>query len=72
MLTISVVNDVVALIVIATAYATGLHVLALLVAVGLFVAFALAGRFGIHRGAICSPLGVAAWVASSRSVSTRS
>jgi Na+/H+ antiporter NhaA len=67
MLTVLVVDDVVALIVIATAYATGLHAFALLVAVGLLVASALAGRFAVHRGAICAPLGVAAWVALSKS-----
>jgi Na+/H+ antiporter NhaA len=67
MLTVSVVDDVVALIVIATAYAAGLHALALLVAVGLFAIVALAVLLGIRRGALYALLGAAAWLALSKS-----
>jgi Na+/H+ antiporter NhaA len=67
MLTVSVVDDVVALIVIATVYAGTLHASALLIAVGLFAVVVLAVRLGIQRGAVYAPLGIAAWVALSKS-----
>ena len=67
MLTVSVVDDVVALIVIATAYASGLHALALLVAIGLFGVVVLAVWLDIHRGVLYAILGVATWVALSKS-----
>jgi Na+/H+ antiporter NhaA len=67
MLTVSVVDDVIALAVIATAYAGGLHTRALLIAVGLFAVIVLAVRLGVHRGVVYVALGVAAWVALSKS-----
>src|SRR6059058_1194291 len=60
LLTFSVVDDVVALIVIATVYAGGLHVVALLIAVGFFALVVLAVLLGIQRGAAYAPLGVVA------------
>ena len=67
LLSFSVVDDVVALIVIATVYAGGLHALPLLIAVGLFAVVVLAALAGIRRGVLCATLGGAAWVALSKS-----
>ena len=67
MLTISVVDDVLALIVIATVYASGLHTLALLIAIALLSVVVLGVYLGIHRGVAYAVLGVAAWVALSKS-----
>ena len=67
LLTVSVVDDILALIVIATVYAGGLHVIPLLVAVGLFGGLQVAIRLGLRRGLLCTPIGVAAWYALSRS-----
>ena len=67
LLTVSVVDDILALIVIATVYAGGLHVVPLLVAVGLFGGLHVAIRLGLRRGLLCTPIGVAAWYALSRS-----
>jgi Na+/H+ antiporter NhaA len=67
MLTVTVVDDFVALVVIATVYARTLHPLALLLAGGLFTLVALLVRLGIGRRIIFVPAGVAAWVALSRS-----
>ena len=67
LLTFSVVDDIVALIVIATAYSAGLHLLPLLVAGGLFALLVASERSGFHRGYMCVALGVIAWIALSRS-----
>jgi Na+/H+ antiporter NhaA len=67
MLTVAVVDDVVALVVIATAYTEHLAVPALLAAVALFAVIIAAVRVGIHRGLVYAVLGGAAWVALSRS-----
>jgi Na+/H+ antiporter NhaA len=67
LLSFSVVDDIVALIVIATVYAGGLHALALLIAVGLFAVVVLAVLAGIQRGIVYAALGVTAWVALSKS-----
>jgi Na+/H+ antiporter NhaA len=68
MLTVSVVDDVVALVVIATVYAASLHVVALLIAVGLFaVVVVLAVPLGVRRGVVYAVLGVLAWYALSKS-----
>ena len=67
LLTVSVVDDLVALLVIATAYASGVRSLALVIAVGLIALVALLPRLGIRRGVLLVPLGVAAWVAMSKS-----
>ena len=67
LLTFSVVDDIVALIVIATAYSAGLHLLPLLVAAGVFALLVASERSGFHRGFVCVALGVIAWIALSRS-----
>ena len=67
MLTVSVVDDVVALIVIGTAYASGLHVPSFLAAVGVFVVVVLLVLLGVRAGAAYAVLGVIAWVALSKS-----
>ncbi|HEY2935393.1 MAG TPA: Na+/H+ antiporter NhaA, partial [Gaiellaceae bacterium] len=63
MLTVAVVDDVVALVVIATAYTDHLELGALLAAVGLFAATVLAVGVGIRRGLVYAALGAATWVA---------
>ena len=67
LLTFSVVDDIVALIVIAIAYSAGLHLLPLLVAGGVFALLVASERSGFHRGYVCVALGVIAWIALSRS-----
>jgi Na+/H+ antiporter NhaA len=62
MLTVAVVDDVVALVVIATAYTETLHVAPLLVALGLFGAAVVAHTFRIRRGVVYAILGAGAWV----------
>jgi Na+/H+ antiporter NhaA len=63
MLTVVVVDDVVALIVIATVYTEALDVVPLLVAAALFAAVAAVRRFPVRPGVICALLGAAAWLA---------
>jgi Na+/H+ antiporter NhaA len=63
MLTVSVVDDLVALIVIAIAFTTSLHVVPLAVGVGAFALMFVARFRGIHNGGVYLPLGVVAWVA---------
>jgi Na+/H+ antiporter NhaA len=67
MLTVSIVDDVVALAVIATVYAGTIEGGPLLAAVGLFALAILVARFGIRRGIVCGVLGVACWIALSKS-----
>jgi Na+/H+ antiporter NhaA len=67
MLTVTVVDDLVALLVIAIAYARSLHPYALLLAGGFLALVAFLARIGIGRRVIYVPLGVAAWLALSRS-----
>jgi Na+/H+ antiporter NhaA len=67
MLTVSVVDDVVALVVIATAYAAAVHAVPLLVALAIFAVVVLAVRAGIQRGVVYLALGVCGWFALSRS-----
>jgi Na+/H+ antiporter NhaA len=67
MLTTSVVDDVAALIVIATVYADGLHGRPFLVAAGLFAAVPVLARVTRRTGPTCLALGLAAWYALSRS-----
>ena len=67
MLTVTVVDDLVALLVIATAYTSGVHTLALIVAVGLFALVMLLVRIGIRHRAVRVALGVAGWLALSKS-----
>ena len=64
---VTLVDDLVALFVIATAYSRGLDPFALLLAGALFVLVAVLMRIGIGRRVICVPVGVAAWLALSRS-----
>jgi Na+/H+ antiporter NhaA len=63
MLTVSVVDDLVALIVIAIAFTTSLHVVPLAVGLGAFALVLVARSRGIHSGAVYLPLGLIAWVA---------
>jgi Na+/H+ antiporter NhaA len=63
MLTVVVVDDIVALVVIATVYTETLHVAPLLAAVGLFAAIVVARGFGVRGGLVYGVLGTAAWVA---------
>jgi Na+/H+ antiporter NhaA len=67
MLTVVVVDDVVAVIVIATVYTETLHVVPLLVAIGLFGAMFVARRFRVPAGVAFATLGTAAWVATLKS-----
>ena len=63
MLTVAVVDDVVALIVIATVYTSAFELLPLLVAFGLFGLVVAAARMGIRNGLYYVILGAASWVA---------
>jgi Na+/H+ antiporter NhaA len=63
MLTLSVVDDVVALIVIATVYATVVHAISLAVAAGFLVVVLIVRAAGVRRGIVYLPLAVAMWVA---------
>src|SRR5436190_489831 len=66
-LTFSVADDVIALVVIATAYAAGVDVGALFEAVAIFALIFLAVRLRIDRGAVYAIIGVATWIALSKS-----
>jgi Na+/H+ antiporter NhaA len=63
MLTFAVVDDVVALIVIATVYTDAVAIRPLLAAAGLSVAIILTTRLDVPRGPICVVLGSATWIA---------
>ncbi len=63
MLTVVVVDDIVALAVIATVYTDEVTVSALLAAVALFAVVLLAKRLGVRHGLVYLVLGVATWVA---------
>jgi Na+/H+ antiporter NhaA len=63
LLTVVVVDDVVALLVIATAYSEQIALRPLLVAIGLFAAVLAVRALGIRRGLIYAVLGIAIWVA---------
>ena len=67
MLTVVVVDDVVAVIVIATVYSETLHIVPLLVAVALLGAILIARRFRVPAGVAFATLGTAAWVAMLKS-----
>jgi Na+/H+ antiporter NhaA len=67
MLTVSVVDDVIALLVIGTVYATAIHAGPLLIAMGIFAIIVGAVAAGIHRGVFYALLGIAGWVALSKS-----
>jgi Na+/H+ antiporter NhaA len=63
MLTVAVVDDVLALVVIATVYTDEVTVSALLAALGFFGAVLVALRLGVRRGLVYLLLGAATWVA---------
>jgi Na+/H+ antiporter NhaA len=67
MLTFSVVDDVVALVVIATAYASGVDGWALLEALGIYAVVVLLARARVTRAPVYTVLGVAGWIALSHS-----
>ena len=67
MLTVVVVDDIVALVVIATVYTETLHVVPLLVAVALFGGLVVARALSIRTGLVWAVLGAAAWVAMLKS-----
>jgi Na+/H+ antiporter NhaA len=62
MLTVVVVDDLVALVIIATVYTETLHVLPLLVAMGAFAAVLVARHLPVKPGLVCFVLGMTAWV----------
>jgi Na+/H+ antiporter NhaA len=63
MLTVSVVDDLVALIVIAIAFTTSLQVVALAVGLGAFAVILVCRARGVHNGGVYLVLGLVAWVA---------
>jgi Na+/H+ antiporter NhaA len=63
MLTLVVVDDLVALVVIATVYTEDLKVVPLLAAIGFYAAVLIARRFRFRPGLACVTLGLCAWVA---------
>ena len=65
MLTVSIVDDVVALLVIATVYSTGVRTVPLVIGLAVCAVIVLAVSIGIHRGLLYAALGVAGWVAFS-------
>jgi Na+/H+ antiporter NhaA len=67
MLTFSVVDDVAALVVIATAYASGVDGWALLEALGIYAVVVLLARARVTRAPVYTVLGVAGWIALSHS-----
>jgi Na+/H+ antiporter NhaA/predicted DsbA family dithiol-disulfide isomerase len=62
-LTVSVIDDLVALVIIATVYANAIHLEALLVGLGVFGVIAAAARLRIGSGLLYFVLGTIAWVA---------
>jgi Na+/H+ antiporter NhaA len=63
LLTVAVVDDVVALLVIAIAYSSSISVVALMVAIGLFGCILVIRAFDIHFGPVYFVMGTAVWVA---------
>ena len=62
-LTVAVVDDLVALIVIAVAFTSSVQMVALSVGLGAFVVMLVARSTGVHNGAVYAVLGATAWVA---------
>ena len=62
-LTVAVVDDLVALVVIAVAYNNDLQLMALLVGLAILAAVAVVRVSRVHRGPVYVVLGVAAWIA---------
>ncbi len=67
LLTFSVVDDIVALIVIGTVYASGVKGGPLAVAAGVFALLVFSTRLGFHRDILTVALGIVGWYALSRS-----
>jgi Na+/H+ antiporter NhaA len=67
MLTVSVVDDLLALLVIATVYASNVHVVPIVVAAGFVLLIVASVRARVARGLSCAALGIAAWVALTKS-----
>jgi len=67
MLTFSVVDDLVALLVIATVYTSHINGRPLAVAVLLFIGVVFSTRLNVRHGALCAAFGIAAWYELSRS-----
>jgi Na+/H+ antiporter NhaA len=63
LLTVAVVDDIVALLVIAIAYSGSISVVALLIGIGLFGCILLIRAAGIHFGPLYLLLGTAVWIA---------
>jgi Na+/H+ antiporter NhaA len=63
MLTVSVVDDLVALVVIAVAFTTSLAIVPLVVALAAFALMLVARSRGVHNGGVYLVLGLVAWVA---------
>lgn len=66
-LTVAVVDDLVALVVIAVAFTSSVAAVALAVGLGIFVLILIARFGGVHNGAVYLVLGVAAWVSLQKS-----
>ena len=67
LLTVSVIDDVAGLVVIATVYSGGVRLAPLVVALALIAGIAVAAEAGVGRGSVYAVLGLAGWVALSRS-----
>jgi Na+/H+ antiporter NhaA len=63
LLTVAVVDDVIALIVIAVVYTNNLAPLGLLIGAGLVCAVLVVDKLGVQRGLPCAVLGISAWIA---------
>jgi Na+/H+ antiporter NhaA len=63
LLTVAVVDDLVALLVIAIVYSGDIHLSALLVALGIFGVILIVRAAGVRYGPVYALLGVAAWIA---------
>jgi Na+/H+ antiporter NhaA len=67
LLTVLVVDDVVALVVIATAYTRTVNAMPLLVAVAIFIVIVIAARLRIRYGWVHAVLAISCWIALSQS-----
>jgi Na+/H+ antiporter NhaA len=67
MLTVVVVDDIVALIVIATVYTSEVHLAPLVAAVAILVSVGALARTGMRHGLVYAALGVAAWLTTMKS-----
>ncbi|MGH2856411.1 MAG: Na+/H+ antiporter NhaA [Solirubrobacteraceae bacterium] len=67
LLTVAVVDDLVALVVIAVAFTSSIAVVALVIGLGAFAVMLVARSRGVHNGLVYAVLGAVAWVAILRS-----